>query len=264
MKHCFATLSLGKNYTTDYFLRFADDVLNKTPASIVVATDLPEVIEEKFKTDRIIIQKIDRNDFKIRLFIGPGKGASDFNFNMRYICLKPFEHVQADYIYFTDCDNSIRNWNTEVIETYLLDKTSKGFNFFAPRADLKLGPVKAEYFDKLATNPQPNIFWHKIKAFELQPGSHNEWNGAGLPAEYFFVFENKNNQILKFYEEWKKLHDFLANKEYTWGTWAEGFEIGVASHVAGFKAFDIQFCGTVLSDIVTPNGYKIGHPTEHQ
>jgi hypothetical protein len=263
MKHWFATLSFGKNYTTDYTLRFIDDILRLTPASVAVTTDLPEIITDKFNTDRVFINKMNRDDYKIRLPIGPGKHASDFNFNMRHICLKPFEQLEADVVYFTDCDNSIRNWNTQQIEAFLDDKINQGYGFFAPRADLRLGPVKREHFDKIATNPQPNIFWHKIKIFDLEPESHKEWDDAPLPAEYLLILHNKDNKVMRFYEEWKKLHDYLCNKDFTYGTWAEGFEIGVAAHLAGLKPYDIQFCGTLLSDIVTPNGYKIGHPTEH-
>jgi hypothetical protein len=58
------------------------------------------------------------------------------------------------------------------------------------------------------------------------------------------------------------------NREWTEGTWAEGFEIGVSSYVAGFKSYDIGWNHPLWSRMFEANGYKTGkrkgiyYPTE--
>jgi hypothetical protein len=69
---------------------------------------------------------------------------------------------------------------------------------------------------------------------------------------------NKDN----LYEEWKILHDYLANKDYTEGTWAEGFEIGVAAIMAGFKPQNLDWSHHIFSKMIGYNGYKTGHKSE--
>ena len=60
------------------------------------------------------------------------------------------------------------------------------------------------------------------------------------------------------FEQWKWFHDYLAKRDYTEGTWAEGFEIGVSAHVAGFKALDIGWNHGLWSRMFEANGYKTG------
>lgn len=274
MKKIITTLSLGINYTKDYTLRMIEDVLNLTDADFYVTTDCSHVITEKFSNERIKIREIKREDVIVRLPIGPHKGANDFNFNMRYLCLEHVQEINDAVIIFTDCDNSLDWWDTEVIENFITDMESKGFDFFGPRTAYKLEIV----LNQLQTNCMSilgekefnyhdcTIFWHKFFNYDMidienkmvKNFENHEWKNAGLPAEYLLIFNNKKDKLKKMVSQWKYFHDYLVNRDYTWGTWAEGFEIGISAYVAGFKDFDISFTHHIWNKIFTPNGYKTG------
>jgi hypothetical protein len=87
---------------------------------------------------------------------------------------------------------------------------------------------------------------------------NHPWGGAGLPAEYLLLFYNTNNKLRKMVEQWKFFHDYLVNRDYSYGTWAEGFEIGISAYLAGFNSYDISFTHPIWNKIFTPNGYKTG------
>ena len=105
----FTTLSLGENYTRDYTLRLIEQVLTLTNQYFAVATDRPDIIREKFPNeDGILIDYIDRYEQKIRLKLGhKDSWVDDFNFNMRYLCLRQLLDKEDCYIIWTDCDNSL-------------------------------------------------------------------------------------------------------------------------------------------------------------
>ena len=79
---------------------------------------------------------------------------------------------------------------------------------------------------------------------------------------------NNNGKLNKMVEQWKWFHDYLNNKNYTYGTWVEGFEIGISCMNAGFNDYDIGYGHSIWSKVFEPNGYKTGkrggvvHPTE--
>ncbi len=91
----------------------------------------------------------------------------------------------------------------------------------------------------------------------LNPLNH-PWGGSPLPAEYLLIINNKSGKLKKMVESWKWFHDYLNNKDFTYGTWAEGFEIGVSANIAGFVSKDIGFFHELWSKIFTANGYKTG------
>jgi hypothetical protein len=258
MKKIITTLSLGENYTKDYTNRLIKDVLDMSNMDIYITTDCKHIIEREFGLmDRIKITEISREKLKIRIPIGENKGADDFNFNMRYLCLEPVLHLDNTLIIFTDCDNSFDFWDEKMIDDFIDEYYTKGgFDFFAPRNDYKWYQFVDDY--KKHNNREHGIFWHKIFNYDLDIDSSHDWDLASLPAEYLLLFVNNNDKLRKFYEQWKWFHDYLCNKEYSHGTWAEGFEIGVSGLVAGFKDFDISFTHPLWSKIFTANGYKTG------
>lgn len=264
MNICITTLSLGENYTRDYSLRLIDDVLNKTPHSIHLTTDYKTIITDKFgDNDRIIIKEIDRKDLTIRLNTDGGKGyANDFNFNMRYNCLETVKDLKDTVVIFTDCDNSLDWWDEDIIQNWLRDMQTQGYDFFAPRTDFKLKNFISNYMSVKDQNPQDGIFWHKLVNFDLLNNPKPEWDEAPLPAEYLLIFINDGVKLNSFYNKWKELHDYLVNQGWTYGTWAEGFEIGVSSITSGFKDYDISWHHQIWGKAFTANGYKIGHSTE--
>lgn len=258
----FTTLSLGIPYTRDYCLKLINDVLKRTQHSICITTDCKDIIIEQYPNEpRIIIKEIKREDLKIRINTDWGFGYSDdFNFNMRYMCLEMLKDMEDHVIIFTDCDNSLDWWDENEIQTWLKDQTQKGFDFFAPRNGLKLHGYLEEY--KNQNNKKYGIFWHKLYNYDLIDNPRKEWDDAPLPAEYLLIFYNREKKLIKFYEQWKWFHDYLVEKNKSYGTWAEGFEIGISSHVAGMVPFDIGWCHDIWKRTINPNGYKTGHPTE--
>jgi hypothetical protein len=262
MNIIFTTLSLGEPYTRDYCLKLINDVLQKTTHSIAVTTDCANIIFEKYGNNpRIIIKKIQRNDLTIRINTDWGVGiGNDFNFNMRYLCFEDIKDLEDYVVIFTDCDNSLDWWDESEIQKWLESHIEKGFDFFAPRNDLKLSVFLKEYNNQ--KNIKHGIFWHKLYNYDLIDHPKPEWDDSPLPAEYLLIFYNKDKKLQKFYDQWKWFHDYLVERNKSYGTWAEGFEIGVSSLVAGMVPFDIGWCHPVWKRAITPNGYKIGHPTE--
>lgn len=262
MKIQFTTLSLGIPYTTDYCLRLIDDILIKTSHSIYITTDCKDIITNQYPNEeRIKIKEINRDNLVVRLNTDYGTGfATDFNFNMRYMTLEQVKDIDDSVTIFTDCDNSLDWWNEEQMQSWLSTQINLGYDFFAPRNDLKLKNYLEDY--KKQDKKNYGIFWHKLFNFDMFDIKKPEWDDSPLPAEYLLIFYNNNGKLSKFYEYWKYLHDYLVTKKITYGTWAEGFEIGVSSHMAGFIPYDISFCHPLWKKSITPNGYKIGHPTE--
>jgi len=260
------TLSLGVNYTRDYSLKLINDVLNRTEHKIYLTTDCASIIEEAYPNNpRVVINKITREKLLIRLNVDGGVGyATDFNFNMRYMCLEPVKNLKNTVVVFTDCDNSLDWWDEDVIQNWLDRMKKTDFDFFAPRADYKLWQYLDEYNKNKDINPRGGIFWHKILNFDLINNPKPEWNDASLPAEYILVFMGDTEKLEKFYNQWKNMHDYLVNQGWTYGTWAEGFEIGVSALVAGYESYDIGWSHEIWGKAFTPNGYKkiIWHPTE--
>jgi hypothetical protein len=262
MKVAITTLSLGKNYTMDYTLRLINDVLNKTIHSIYITTDCKSIITEKYgNNDRIFINEISRENIVVRLNTDGGFGsATDFNFNMRYMCLESVKNLEDTIVVFTDCDNSLDWWDEDEIQNWAVDMQSRGFDFFAPRNDYKLHMYLNMY--NQSNNPNEGIFWHKLFNFDLINNPKPEWDNASLPAEYILVFFNDGKKLESFYNEWKKLHDQLVTQGWTYGTWAEGFEIGVSALMSGYVPFDISWHHHIWGKAFTANGYKVGHATE--
>jgi hypothetical protein len=259
----FCTLSVGKRYTEDYTCKLINDVLTNTKCRFAVTTDFPEIIKEKFPNEnRILIDFFDRNQYKLRLPIGVNKGASDFNFNVRYTALKQCLGLPEKFVIFTDCDNSLPRWEEEGIGNNLQQMLDNGFDFSAPRSNYKLKDVLIDYHKQVSEgNPTPTIFWHKIWAFDLVNNPKPEWDNVSLPAEFILVLANVNGKLEKFYEGWKSMHDWMANLPYTEGTWAEGFEIGVAAHLAGYVTHDMGWGMSVINNCMVASGHKVGHPT---
>lgn len=262
MNIVFTTLSLGLPYTRDYCINLIKDVLTKTNHSIHITTDFKSIIEEKYPNNpRVIINEINRDNLKIRINTDWGKGYSDdFNFNMRYLCFESVKDLEDYVVIFTDCDNSLDWWDENEIQLWLKTQINSGYDFFGPRNTWKLKQFLETY--EKQENKQEGLFWHKVYNYDLINNPRREWDEAPLPAEYLLIFYNRGKKLIKFYEQWKWFHDYLVNQNKSYGTWAEGFEIGVSSYVAGFSAYDIGWTHPIWIKVITPNGYKIGHPTE--
>lgn len=258
----FVTLSLGVPYTQDYCLKLINDVLTRTNHSICITTDCKDIILEKYPNEsRIILKEVDRKDLTLRINTDWGTGsANDFNFNMRYMCLEYVKDIQDAVVIFTDCDNSLDWWDEEQIQTWLSTHIELGYDFFGPRNSLFLKNYLGEYRNQ--QDPRFGIFWHKLFNFDLINNPRPEWDEAPLPAEYLLIFYNRDGKLAKFYDQWKWMHDYLVDKKISYGTWAEGFEIGVSSVVAGMKPYDIGWSHPIWKTAITPNGYKVGHQTE--
>jgi hypothetical protein len=257
MKIALTTLSFGQNYTKDYTCRMIEDVLKLSNIDFYITTDCEEIITEKFGVnDRIKIHNIKRDEVKIRIPIGENKLSNDFNFNMRYLSLIPVMDLEDTIVIFTDCDNSFDWWDENMVLDFTKEKLSEGYDFFGPRTGYRWGDFLKDYNEK--NKKDHGIFWHKIYNYDLDKTPKPEWSDASLPAEYLLIFVNKDKKLRKMVEQWKWFHDYLVNKEFSYGTWAEGFEIGVSALVAGFKPFDIAWHHFIWGKVFTANGYKTG------
>jgi hypothetical protein len=249
------TLSIGENYTKDYTNRLIQDVLNLSDLTIYVTTDCPNIINDVFGVnDRIIITNINRDDIVVRLKIN--EYSDDFNFNLRYLCLNPVKDLNDTVIIFTDCDNSFDWWDRYIVTDFIKSKVKDGFDFFGPRISNKWGYVRNEYL--LNGLDKESIFWHKVPNYDINLDS-NEWDESPLPAEYLLIFYNNQGKLNKFYNHWKYFHDYLVSREFSHGTWAEGFEIGISSFLSGFNGYDIGWNHEIWSKMIVASGYKNGH-----
>lgn len=257
----FVTLSVGVNYTKEYTLLLIEDILTKTPHKIIITTEVPDIITEKYpNNDRIILNIIDRLKYKVRLPIGEMKYSSDFNFNLRYLCLEPLLNMEDGVVIFTDCDNSLEWWDEDMVQSSISNFLSRGVDFLAPRTEYKFKSFLEEY--KNSKTKEMGLLWHKYYNYGLDKSPKPEWDDAPIPAEYMVIFLCIGDKMRKFYQQWKSMHDYLANKDYTFGTWAEGFEIGVSSLIAGYVPFDIGWHHDIFGRAIIANGHAKGIPTE--
>jgi hypothetical protein len=257
----FTTLSLGENYTKDYACKLIKEVLEKTNHYFAITTDCKKSITDVFgENERILIDEIDRDSLQIRIpFNSKDSYISDFNFNMRYLCLRQLLDKDDAYVIWTDCDNSLDWWDEDEVQTYFKNMLDDGIDFLGPRMTYTWRGFLDDY--KTKNNKEHGIFWHKIFNYDLDIENH-DWDDARLPAEYLLVFLQTGEKLKKFYDQFKWFHDYLIAKGYCYGTWAEGFEIGVSGFVAGYKPHDIGWNHFILGKAITANGHKIGHPTE--
>jgi hypothetical protein len=257
MKVVVTTLSLGRNYTKDYTLRMVEDILKLSDIDFYITTDCKDIIESVYPNNpRIHINEFNRDDYKVRLPIGPLKGASDFNFNLRYLCFEPVKDLDNTIVIFTDCDNSF-DWydKNEVFDHINEIYNNQGFDFLAPRTDYFWKIFRNDY--KSQDKMEHGMLWHKVHNYDLDL-NNQDLDESSVPAEYLLIFINNNGKLAKFYDKWKWYHDYLANKEWTHGTWAEGFEIGASAFTAGFKAYDISWHHPIWGKMFEANGYKTG------
>ena len=178
-------------------------------------------------------------------------------------------------VIFTDCDNSLDWWDKELIEEFINDKFKDGYDYFAPRADYRFRNAIDKYNTSCRKNPYNNdvldydsctILWEKFFNYDMVDldknqiveGVNHKWAEASIPTEYLIIFYNNNGKLSKMVNQWKWFHDYLCNRDYVHGTWAEGFEIGISCLVADFKPFDISYYHPVWEKMFTPNGYKTG------
>jgi hypothetical protein len=260
MKYVFNTLSIGENHTRDYTLKLARDILDKTNHDLLVTTDAPEILTNEYSSPRIKIHKVDRSKLRIRLYTNEALLGSDFNFNLKYLCFEQLIGTDYDFIINTDCDNSVEWFEDGEVDEYLNERLVAGYDFHAPRAEWKVEHLVADWFK----NPTPgsNIMWHKIVNYGITQESAKPFFNASLPAEHVLVLQNDKTKLEKFYLYWKEMHDHLCALPYTHGTWAEGYEIGVASYKAGYNMCDIGWNHRVIAKMVKYNTYKIGHQSE--
>jgi hypothetical protein len=275
MKIIITTLSIGENYTKDYTLRMIDDVLSLTDIDIYITTDCRYLIDDKFgESDRIKINEVDRKNLMVSLPIGPNKAARDFNFNLRHLCLDHVKNIDDCVVIFTDCDNSLDWWDKDSIIDFISKKFEAGYDYFAPRTDYKFKYAIDRYNSVCKKTPNEDvldydtctILWEKffnydlvdIEKKEIVEGLNHKWSEASVPTEYLIIFYNNNGKLKKMVEQWKWFHDYLCNRDYVYGTWAEGFEIGVSCLVGGFNPFDISYHHPIWGKMFTPNGYKTG------
>jgi len=259
MRIILVTLSLGGQYTRGYTLRMIEDVLKLSDLEFHITTDCPQVIEEKYKdNEKIKINHFNLDGVKTKLHIGNPKGATDWNFNLRYKTIETVMDIEDAVVIWTDCDNSFDWYDRKQVEDFINKMSPQGYDFYGPRTDWKWKQFYDEYVHK-RKNDTDGIFWHKIYNYDLMNNPKKEWDNASLPAEYLLVFHNKNKKLKKFYEQWKWFCDELNNRDWVYGTWAEGFEIGVSALVAGFKPYDIGWHHPVFAKMLVANGYKSGH-----
>lgn len=258
----FTTLSIGENYTKYYTLKFIEKVLFFTKHDVYITTDCPHIINEKFPNNlQVKINKIKREDIKLRINTDWGYGyGDDFNFNLKYLCFDIVKELENYVIIYTDCDNKLEWWDEEMVVNWLNNKINDGYDFFAPRNELKLYEFMNEYNSQ--NKKEYGLFWHKLYNYDLINNPKPEWGYSPLPAEYLLVFYNKERKLKLFYEKWKFFHDYLVKQNKSYGTWAEGFEIGVSSLYAKMKPYDIGWNHHLWFNIFNPNGNKLNYATE--
>ena len=146
MRKVLTTLSVGETYTRHYTLKLIKDTLDLTPLDIYIVTDFRNIIEEEYGNNpRIFISDTSRDQFKLRIPIGPNKGADDFNFNIRYKALEFVQDLEDTLIIFTDCDNSVDWWDDKIMNEFLEREINNGYTFFGPRTDLKLENIYSKF-----------------------------------------------------------------------------------------------------------------------
>jgi len=240
-----------------YACRLADDVIDKTPFDIKIATNAPDLFSRVQKTygNRCIIDVVDMTNNAIR--VGP-----TFNQLLKYCAFKNVP-THYDWLLYLDCDTGIHTqWDTEQILAYLDETGSKiSADSWAMGAD---GTVWASLLRWTANQereernknllpgeePEPvlnDMFWIKFVNYGItQHNIPEEWKSATMPSEHMLMMKNipeKVKVVGDVLENYNSMYVENARDFYTCATDGEAFEIGIALKVAGYTTAGLSVHG---------------------
>ena len=176
--------------------------------------------------------------------------TSEFNYNTKHLA---FEGIPSEYdvIFYMDCDVKLAYWNEK--SDAFVEKLISTHEYGATRLNAYLGTSIDEHNQK-----GKSLFTHKILSYGFTELSADDpIRQARLPSEHFLIFKNIPDKIDAFYRHWRDQDKLLQVKNASSGSWGDGFEIGIAVHLAKFiNLADINHGDSVTILGIRFNGNK--------
>jgi hypothetical protein len=231
MKNLFTFVSIGKRYG-EYAMRLINNLLEKTPYNIRVATDCPQIFAA-LGNSRIIIKDISASLCNNKIIL-----ANAFNYNLKFYA---FEDIPPEYdsVFYLDCDQRISVWNDDEFKKYVKTKFYGGYDLLATRTDA----ILKFHLKNYRVDKNRDLFGHKFENYGLTVDNiPPHWLEARLPSEHFLVLKNDPVKLHVFYDTWKKLNAQTESLKDCHGTLCDAFEIGIAAAEAKYNMGSVD-CG---------------------
>jgi hypothetical protein len=240
MKVLFTILAIETN--NDFYLqtvlRLTKEIILNTPHSVLISTN-NESFFKSIKSDRVFVRdNIEKTSIlKYRNI--------EFNYNLKYHC---FLDLPENYevIFYLDGDIKSNFWNEE--SDNLLNTLVSNFDFVATRLECVL-KHEVGYLKDLGKC----LFEHKIIPYKILEWNENDLlMDASLPSEHFLIFKYNKEKIQNFANKWRDFNYQLQELDGGYGSWGDGFEIGISAKYAKYDStYNLSF-----GDLETKFGFK--------
>lgn len=223
------TEKTGSEIYTTFAKRLVNDVLIKTPYSVMVSTNRSELFDEVSKIDRVKINQVNMRNHRTHV------GA--FNQLLKFYAIQDIDSAY-DWVLYLDCDAGFTEQINPIdIENYLNSCEFEGYDMCALRTDATYSLSEQEFLETKDLNPwEQKLFNNKFRFY----GANELWRGAVLPSEHILLIKNndKLSQMSKYFENF--CTQFETQESDNIMTYdMEAFEIGVSAHLAGMKVKEL-------------------------
>lgn len=227
MKILFTLLCIDANQKMyiDASKSLINEILSKTESDILVSTNSDDLLHSCANNSRILARDNISNTNSILRYNDVSNG--EFNYNLKHFAFQDIpEHYDA--IIYLDCDIKLEKWTTEAQN--LIQKTIDNYEMGATRTNCVLKDDVSYLNSGISC-----LFTHKIMAYKIRETypENDPIYLSKLPSEHFLIFKNIPDKIKKFQLEWSNLNNYLQSINGGYGSWGDGFEIGIAAQKAG-------------------------------
>jgi hypothetical protein len=228
--------------------RLIEDVINKTPWDIRVATNAPEKFQDA----------IDKYGSRVSLYVDTLENnkvaVGAFNQLLKYFALKDVP-MSYDWVLYLDCDAGFRqDVNHQEVLNHIANWEAQGYDALGVRTNAIVRNELADHERQLAElqrmrdegHPNPwmpmNLFTCKFNFYNITSQNIDPlWLDASMPSEHFLFLKNspdgKLQRMSDRISEFNKIliaqpgpHVVIADME--------AFELGVSAKVAGYNMGD--------------------------
>jgi hypothetical protein len=231
MKVLFTFLSIARN--TDMYLnasyKLANEILENTPHDVLITTNEVEFFEG-ITSERFNVRNNVPKDSVLAY-----KDNSEFNYNLKYLAFKDLPEGY-DVIFYLDGDIKSLFWDDLSQErlTILMEK----YDWVATRLDSVL-INEVNQHKKIGGA----LFSHKINSYGVLNWEDTDpLLNSHLPSEHFLIFKYDKEKLKKFSDKWSELNSILQEQNGGYGSWGDGFEMGISAKYAGYdNKFDLSY-----------------------
>jgi hypothetical protein len=222
MKILFTLLCINADHAmyVDAAYRLMNEILEKTSHDILISTNSTQLLDSVKTNNRIISRDNISNTNSVLRYGG------EFNYNLKHFAFQDMP-LNYDVIIYLDCDIKLEKWTIE--SENLIKKTIDRYEMGATRTNCVLRDEVSYLNSGLNC-----LFSHKITAYKIRETypEHDPIYLSKLPSEHFLIIKNNPIKVRNFQKAWSELNNYLQSINGEYGSWGDGFEIGIAAHKA--------------------------------